>query len=154
MRSGTLTITLALFGMCSATVSAGSGSSATAVTTISANIVPAASFMVTEPVILNRTTGATDHSSVMANPAGRVTLSSADPPQMQIRSSQDLVYDLSIPASISIPGIAQEVLTRFDEAGQRQGRRDTGHQFLLEITGPAQNMRTYKGLIDITVNYN
>ena len=159
MRFGALNITFALLGLCSAVVTAEAGSSATAITTISANIVPAASFTVAGPVTLHRSVGLTEHNAVATSQAGHVTLSSADPTKLQIRSSPSLVYDLSIPASISVPGIAHEVATRFDKTRQRQDRSDTGDQVLMDVVGAVKNTRTqepgtYQGQIDITVNYN
>ena len=159
MRISTLKHAFFLFALCSAAAAAQAGSSATAITTITANIVPAASFSAAEPVILTRSFGSTDHKAATTNQSGHVTLSSAEPTKLHIKSSQNLIYDLSIPASVSVPGIVHEVSTRFDKTRPQPSQGKTGNPVLMDITGAVNPARTqepgdYKGLIDITVNYN
>ena len=146
-----------------ATWAAIAGSSATAITTISANIVPAASFSASRPLLLNELpadfASAENHKLRALTRGRRVLLGTAKPAEFFLKNDQNLVHDISVPSfsrasdqtgrkSVSIEHISSE----------KSYNIDSGH-YTIDIDEAVLNNKnskagTYRGLIDITVNYN
>ncbi len=154
---------LLLSGLFSITLTAEAGSFATAITTISANIVPAASFAVSDTVLLRQPASKsvdTYHgNTINMKPGDRVSLSSSKPAKLLINSSQNLVYDVSMPATVSITGNENNISTHLDYTPRENGQQAPNEDVLLEIGGELTNDNnpdagTYQGLVDITINYN
>ena len=163
MAIGMLKNAFILFGLSSITLSAEAGSSATAITTISANIVPAASFSVIEPVLLRQGTsqsaGSSQHHTAISNHGDHVIPSSVEPAKLKINSSQNLIYDVSLPSAVGISGNEGGASTRIGYSSSKNNAQVQNKEVLLEIDAAVSSDKTpktgtYQGLFDITVNYN
>jgi len=152
------------------TTTANSGSSATATTTITANIVPAASFSVTAPIILNRqTSNPAPRSNVsqeqniskptFTNSAMLRTTDTNNPARFRINSNQNLIYDVSMPSHISASNNKRKIKAYISHTLDADARLNINQGYELEISGSLKDDAekkngTYHGDIDITVNYN
>jgi len=159
-----------LFALYSIVISANAGSSATAITTITANIVPAASFSVTDTISLSQqaanilpisTAGHRDNSPNSAF-ANRVILNTTDrrtTARFSVKSSQNLAYDISMPPHVSVSNNKSSITANISHTVNAHGQLNIDEVHELKIGGAfkdttAQNTGAYHGLIDITVNYN
>lgn len=155
----------------SITVTTDAGSSATAITTISANIVPAASFTVSSPILLNQ--GSVDRQRLLSSKfqqgiASKITSSNGLNPgptvtgkatRLSVESSKNLVYDVSLSPQINATDNGSHITAKIRHSLENNGQTNSTEEFKLEIDGSltgdkSQDTGAYRGLIDITVNYN
>ena len=170
MKTRILINAFRLITLYSVATTANSGSSATAITTITANIVPAASFSVTAPIILNRqTSNPASRSNVSQEEdilkpafAGGAMLRTTDtnyPAKIRINSSQNLIYDVSMPSHISASNNKRKIKAYINHTLEADAQLNINEGYELEIGGSLKddaekNNGAYHGVIDITVNYN
>lgn len=156
-------IPLLLFSLLSMAPSAMAGSSATATTTISANIVPAASFTARDSVVLiprgPGQGGGNESVSNQASSATGLTLDTIGTARFSINSSNNVIYDLSIPASVDARSNAANMTTRIDEFRHVDHPYRNIEEYQLRLNGAVDRIDragdgTFRGLLDITVNYN
>ena len=159
-----------LITLYSLATTANSGSSATAITTITANIVPAASFSMTAPVILNQqTSNPASRSNVsqkedilkptFASSAILRTTDTNNPTRFRVNSNRNLIYDVSMPSHISASNNKREIKAYINHTLEADAPLDINEGYALEIGGSLKddaenNNGDYHGVIDITVNYN
>lgn len=151
-------------------ITANADSSATAFTTISANIVPAASFSVSTPVLLAQQTAnvplasATNHAintstSKFSNSILLRTPDGQSPVKFMVKSSQNLAYDVSISSHTSDfdnTGSINENINHTLDAHVKINIHEE-HEMYIDgsmLNASEKNTGTNHGLIGITVNYN
>jgi len=159
-----------LIGLCLIVITANAGSSATANTTITTNIVPAASFSISNPIVLTQHTGNRHRNlvstqlqhTIKSTSDNRVILNTVDtiyPPKLRINSTQKLTYDISMPPLVSASGYERNITANINNTSWKDDQPDVNAERLLKIDGTGtnnihQDAGTYHGTIDITVNYN
>lgn len=156
-------IPVLLFSLLAMAPPASAGSSATAMTTISANIVPAASFTARDAVVLipqdpGRVSG-TDPVSDQVPGATGLTLDTIGTAKFSINSGHNVIYDLSIPAAVEVRGSAANMTTRIDEFRDEDHPYRNIEEYQLRFNGSLHPVErpgdgAFRGLMDITVNYN
>ena len=163
MRARRPEIPLLLFSLLSMAPPAPAGSSATAITTISANIVPAASFSARDPVVMTlQGPGRGSGNGPVSNQASGDTslrLDTVGTAKFSINSSHNVIYDLSIPASVEASRDAASITTRIDESRHEARPYRDIEEYQLRFNGSVHRIDrpgdgTFRGLLDITVNYN
>jgi len=146
-----------------AAMAATAGPSATAVTTISANIVPIASFSGTDVLQLNALVDnitARRHSIQPGAMQGEgVILGGSGPVEFRIDGNQNLEYDISVPSSTRISDRTGSVSTDIEHISREDYYDRDASQYIMKIDEAVLKDRDpkagqYRGLIDITVNYN
>jgi hypothetical protein len=159
---------LAILGSVAITVNA--GSSATAITTITANIVPAASFSVSAPILLSQqsvnkpliaTTSQHQNSSKSVIPNSIIlrTNDTQSPAKFSAKSSQNLAYDISMSSHVSATDNKINITADINHTLDVHGQHNNNDEHELIINGLVmdtadQDTGIYHGLIDITINYN
>ena len=170
MTSGRLINVVLLIMLNSVASVADAGSSATAITTISANIVPAASFTVSNSILLEQSATsrvqATNiyHSGQVTKPlsAHKVILKTDNtktPARIMVSSSQNMAFNISMSSSVRISDDTKNITASINHIPQDEIKLDINKEHELRIDGiipntESNNSGSYHGLIDITLNYN
>ncbi len=146
------------------------GSSATAITTITAKIVPAASFSVSESILLSRQAAASNRTTISHHPAHAAapvsgnsvilnTINSENSAKFRVDSSQDMAFNISMSSSVLITDNTKNITANISRRHPDKGQLNINEEHELKIDGvvsstESRNTGAYHGLIDITVNYN
>lgn len=154
-----------LIALYSIAITANAGSSATAITTITANIVPTASFSVTEPILFSQqlanslpisTTGHRENTpnSAFANSVILRTTNTGTTAKFSVKSSQNLAYDVSMPTRVSVSDSKSNITANISHTPDAHEELNINEEYEFKIGGAIKDTGAYHGLIDITINYN
>lgn len=156
-----------IFTLYSILITANAGSSATTITTVTANIVPAVSFSVTQPIMLtqqasNNLPGTSAGNEGNTSLSNNIILRSTNikhTTKFRVKSSQKLAYDVSVPEHVSVSDYNSKITANITYKPHAQEQLNINEEHVLDIGGVLidaieHNRGAYHGLIDITVNYN